>query len=197
MIGSVTEKIQKHFEESVHTKKASMEHLMPSIAKAADLMVRCIQHHHKILTCGNGGSACDALHFVSELVGRFERERGSLPAMALTDNVATLTSISNDYHFDEIFAKQVMALGNADDILLAISTSGHSKNVIKAVEAAYSKNMFVVALTGKNGGEMAHILRPESVELRVSSNRTMRIQETHLLIIHILCDLIDEGLFGK
>ncbi|MFA5530723.1 MAG: phosphoheptose isomerase [Thiohalomonadaceae bacterium] len=191
------ERIRHLFEQSIEAKYASLELLTPAIALAAERMAQCLLSERKILSCGNGGSAGDAQHFSSEMLNRFERERPGLPAMALTTDASTVTSIANDYHFDEIFSKQVRALGQSDDVLLAITTSGNSPNVIKAVEAAHDKGMHVVALTGKDGGRMAGILRDEDVEIRVPATATARIQEVHLLVIHCLCDLIDLQLFGE
>lgn len=191
------ERIRHLFEQSIEAKYASLELLTPAIALAAERMAQCLLSERKILSCGNGGSAGDAQHFSSEMLNRFERERPGLPAMALTTDASTVTSIANDYHFDEIFSKQVRALGQSDAVLLAITTSGNSPNVIKAVEAAHDKGMHVVALTGKDGGRMAGILRDEDVEIRVPATATARIQEVHLLVIHCLCDLIDLQLFGE
>ena len=158
-------------------------------------MAQCLRDGHKILSCGNGGSAGDAQHFSSELLNRFEMERPPLPAIALTTDSSTLTSIANDYSYDDIFAKQIKALGAAGDLLLAISTSGNSSNVIRAIDAAQDRGMTVVALTGHDGGEMAPALIDSDIEIRVPSDRTARIQEVHLLIIHCLCDVIDQSLF--
>ena len=149
------------------------------------------------MPCGNGGSAGDAQHFSSELLNRFERERPSLPAIALTTDTSTITSIANDYSYNEIFSKQIRALGQPGDVLLAISTSGNSANIIQAIQAAHDREMIVVALTGRDGGGMASLLLPEDVEIRVPANVTARIQEVHLLAIHCLCDLIDSQLFGS
>ncbi|RCU49872.1 MULTISPECIES: phosphoheptose isomerase [Corallincola] len=190
-------RIEESFKESIQTKIAAAEAMPPAIEKAAQMMVQCLLSGNKILTCGNGGSAGDAQHFSSELLNRFEQERPSLPAIALTTDSSTITSIANDYSYDEIFSKQVRALGNSGDILLAISTSGQSRNVIKAMEAALSRDMTIVALTGKDGGEMAGLLGPNDAEVRVPSTRTARIQEVHLLAIHCLCDLIDRTLFPQ
>lgn len=191
------ERIQRNFQESILVKQQSMEALTPAIATAAERLTQSLLAEHKILSCGNGGSAGDAQHFSSELLNRFERERPGLPAMALTTDASTITSIANDYHFDEVFAKQVRALGQAGDILLAISTSGHSRNVIRAIEAAHDRDMTVIALTGRDGGEVADLMFGDDVELRVPASSTARIQEVHLLIIHCLCDLIDVQLFGQ
>jgi D-sedoheptulose 7-phosphate isomerase len=160
------------------------------------MMVASLINGGKILSCGNGGSAGDAQHFSSEMLNRFERERPSLPAIALTTDSSTVTSIANDYSYNEIFSKQIRALGNEGDILLAISTSGGSKNVIEAIKAAHDRDMQVVALTGKDGGNMASLLTDNDIEIRVPSEVTARIQEVHLLVIHCLCDLIDCSLFG-
>ncbi|XOV80666.1 MAG: phosphoheptose isomerase [Aestuariibacter sp.] len=189
------EQIKANFTESIQTKITASEVLPDIIFHAGQLMVNALMSGNKILTCGNGGSAGDAQHFSSELLNRYERDRPSLPAMALTTDTSTLTSIANDYSYDEIFSKQVRALGQAGDILLAISTSGNSRNVIKAMEAAVSRDMTIVALTGKDGGEMAGLLSGNDVEIRVPSSRTARIQEVHLLVIHNLCEVIDDSLF--
>ena len=190
------DRINQHFQASIETKQHSMAVLGPVIEQAGEMMVQSLLAGGKILTCGNGGSAGDAQHFSSELLNRFERERPSLPAIALTTDSSTLTSIANDYHYNEVFSKQIRALGNDTDILLAISTSGNSANVIQAIQAAHDREMRVVALTGKDGGDMASLLTAEDMEIRVPSNVTARIQEVHLLVIHCLCDFIDWQLFG-
>lgn len=186
-------RVRKHFEESIATKQASLQ-LAPAIAAAASMMTRCLLEDGKILSCGNGGSAADAQHFSSELLNRFELERPGLPAMALTTDSSTLTSIANDYAFVEVFAKQVRALGQATDVLLAISTSGNSENVVRAIQAAHERGLRVVALTGRDGGVIADTLGDGDIEIRVPAERTCRIQEVHLLVIHCLCDLIDAEL---
>jgi len=160
-------------------------------------MGQSLQNDGKILSCGNGGSAGDAQHFSSELLNRFERERPGLPAVALTTDSSTLTSIANDYAYEDIFAKQIRALGRGGDVLLAISTSGNSENVNRAIAAAHERSMQVVALSGRDGGQMAEILSAGDVEIRVPAERTARIQEVHLVVIHCLFDLIDESLFGS
>ncbi len=192
----IEERIKLHFEASAKLKLAAMDQLAPGIAAAAELISRQLLGGHKVLSCGNGGSAGDAQHFSSEMLNRFERERPGLPAVALSTDTSTLTSIANDYHYNEIFSKQVRALGLEGDVLLAISTSGNSANVVQAMEAAHDRGMPVVALTGKEGGAMAMKLGDGDIELRVPSESTARIQEVHLLIIHCLCDLIDLQLFG-
>ncbi|MBN1239559.1 MAG: phosphoheptose isomerase [Gammaproteobacteria bacterium] len=189
------ERVLEHFRESLAVKQASTE-LAPLITAAAHAMTQALLSDGKILSCGNGGSAADAQHFSSELLNRFELERPGLPALALTTDSSTLTSIANDYEFADVFAKQVRALGQADDVLLAISTSGNSGNVLRAIHAAHERGMTVVALTGRDGGTIAPALAPGDLELRVPAQRTARIQEVHLLIIHCLCDLIDAELLG-
>lgn len=190
------DRIVQHFHESIRTKQMAMDALTESIADAGHLMAQALQAEGKLLSCGNGGSAGDAQHFSSELLNRFEMERPGLPAVALTTDSSTLTSIANDYSYQEVFAKQVRALGQAQDVLLAISTSGQSGNVNAAVAAAHERGMAVVALSGKDGGELASLLGERDVEIRVPSDVTARIQEVHLLAIHCLCDLIDQHLFG-
>ncbi len=194
---NITEKIQQHFQESIEAKINAADLIGPAIERAASVITHALLEEHKILCCGNGGSAGDAQHFSSEMLNRFERERPALPAIALTTDNFTLTSIANDYTYEDVFAKQIRALGQPGDILLAISTSGNSTNVIKAIEAAHSRNMIVVALTGRNGGKMASYYQPQDVEIRVPAEKTSRIQEVHLLVIHCLCDLIDNQLFGE
>ncbi|TLU66708.1 phosphoheptose isomerase [Thalassotalea litorea] len=191
------ERVKDNFRESIETKIAASEALPVAIEKGGMVMVECLLAGKKILTCGNGGSAGDAQHFSSELLNRYETERPSLPAIALTTDSSTLTSIANDYSYEEVFSKQVRALGNGGDILLAISTSGNSKNVIKAIEAAVARDMKIIALTGKDGGEIAGLLGENDVEIRVPSSRTARIQEVHLLAIHCLCEIIDTTLFPQ
>ncbi|MDY6943074.1 MAG: phosphoheptose isomerase [Pseudomonadota bacterium] len=190
------ERINRLFQESITTKQQALGTLAHPIAEAGAMMASALANGHKILSCGNGGSAGDAQHFSAELLNRFERERPALPAIALTTDGSTLTSIANDYAYEQVFSKQVEALGQRGDILLAISTSGHSPNVIKAISSAHDKGVSVVALTGRDGGPMADLLKPNDIELRVPGQSTARIQETHILIIHCLCDLIDERLFG-
>ena len=158
-------------------------------------MVATLRNQKKILCCGNGGSASDAQHFSGELLNRLEKERPALPAIALTTDTSTITAIGNDYSYSDVFSKQIEALGNDGDTLLAISTSGNSENIIKAIDVAHKKNMAVVALTGKNGGKIRHLLNNNDVEICVPAERTIRIQEIHILIIHALCDYIDQHLF--
>lgn len=190
------ERISNHFRESIETKQKSMHELIIPIQHAGNCMVRSLLNEGKILSCGNGGSASDAQHFSAELLNRFEKERPGLPAIALTTDSSTLTAIANDYTYNEIFSKQIRALGQANDVLFAISTSGNSGNVIEAINAAHDRDITVVALTGKDGGKMAGLLRENDIEIRVPADRTARIQEVHLVVIHFLCDFIDTQLFG-
>lgn len=189
-------RVREHFAESIATKQAAVDVISESIAVAGELMGQALLNDGKILSCGNGGSAGDAQHFSSEMLNRFERERPGLPAMALTTDASTITSISNDYAYEEIFSKQIRALGKPEDILLGISTSGNSENVCRAITAAHERGMKVVALSGRNGGRMAELFEEGDVEIRVPATRTARIQEVHLVIIHALCDLIDTALLG-
>jgi len=183
------------FEASIKVKQDSVNDLNSPIASAIEKMVLALKNGNKILSCGNGGSAADAQHFAAELVCRFERERPALAAIALTVDTSALTAISNDYHYDETFARQVDALAKEKDVLLAISTSGFSPNVVRAIEQAHKQGMTVVALTGRDGGQIGKILNDDDIEIRVASESTARIQEVHLLTIHCFCDQIDSILF--
>jgi D-sedoheptulose 7-phosphate isomerase len=189
-------RIGENFSESAHLKLQCMDALAAPIAAAAERMVHCLRHDGKILACGNGGSAADSQHFAAELLNRFEMERPGLAAMALTTDSSTLTSIANDYDFEQVFSKQVRALGHKNDLLLAISTSGNSKNVLAAMLAAHENGMNVIALTGRNGGKMAENLHPDDIHICVPAQSTARIQEVHLLTLHCLCDAIDCLLLG-
>ena len=189
-------RVRDHFAESIAAKQIAAEQLAESIVAAGHLLSRALLDDGKILSCGNGGSAADSQHFSSELLNRFEMERPGLPAIALTTDTSTLTSISNDYAYEEIFSKQVLALGKPQDVLLGISTSGNSENVIRAIAAAHGRGMNVVALSGRDGGRMADVFIEGDVEIRVPATRTARIQEVHLVVIHCLCDLIDAKLLG-
>ena len=191
------QRVRDNFNESIKLKTESIELLAPLIAGAASLMAACLLQEHKILSCGNGGSAGDAQHFSSEMLNRFEMERPGLPAIALTTDTSTLTSIANDYQFADIFSKQIRALGHPGDILLSISTSGNSHNIIHAIDAAHDRSMTVVALSGRDGGEVANLMRDDDIEIRVPGWSTARIQEVHLMIIHSLCDLVDRQLLGQ
>jgi D-sedoheptulose 7-phosphate isomerase len=189
-------RVSQQFEQSIQTKQESAELLAAPIAAAVEVMTHCLLNEGKILACGNGGSAADAQHFAAELIGRFEAERQELAALALTTDSSILTAVANDYSFNEIFSKQVRGLGRAGDVLLAISTSGNSANVIEAINAAHDADMSVIALTGKGGGKINKLLRDSDVHLCVPADRTARIQEVHLLAIHCLCDGIDALLLG-
>lgn len=189
------EHIKSLFNDSIQTKIRAADKLAEPIAQAAEAMVQCLLNNHKIMSCGNGGSAMDAQHFSSELLNRYQVERPGLPAIALTTDTATVTSIANDDNFNSIFSKQVKALGQPGDVLLAISTSGNSGNILFAVEAAHQKSCRVVALTGRDGGSVSKQLQKKDIEIRVPSHITARIQETHLLIIHCLCDIIEQQIF--
>ena len=189
-------RVCQHFEDSAQTKRDAVEMLAAPVAAAVELMTNCLLADGKILACGNGGSAGDAQHFAAELVGRFEAERQELAGIALTTDSSILTAVGNDYAFDQIFSRQVRALGRSGDVLLAISTSGNSGNVIEAIKAAHANDMRVVALTGKGGGAIGEMLTDEDIHLCVPAKRTARIQEVHLLIVHCLCDGIDALLLG-
>lgn len=194
---NLLERIANQFNESIQTKTRAAHLLAAPIAQASEVIVQALLAGNKILTCGNGGSAADAQHFSSELINRFETERPSLPAIALTTDTSTLTSIANDYSYNEIFAKQIRGLGQAGDVLVAISTSGNSANILQALSTAHDRGMRVIALTGRDGGAMISLLQPDDVEICVPAQNTARIQETHLLVIHCLCDLIDWQLFSR
>lgn len=190
-------RISRQFNDSAQTKLAAMEALAAPIAQAIEAMVASLLAGGKIMACGNGGSAADSQHFAAELLNRFEKERPPLAAVALTTDTSTLTSIANDYAFDQVFAKQVRALGQPADVLLAISTSGNSPNVVEAIRAAHEREVRVVALTGKGGGAIGPLLNETDVHICVPSDRTSRIQEVHLLTLHCLCDGIDCMLLGE
>ncbi len=189
-------RVNRHFNESAQTKLAAAAALAPPIVRATELMTACLVANGKILACGNGGSAADAQHFAAELLNRFERERPGLAAMALTTDSSTLTSIANDYDYGQVFSKQVLALGQPRDVLLALSTSGNSPNVVAAIGAAHERDMRVVALTGRGGGEIGKRLAAADVHISVPHAVTARIQEVHLLALHCLCDGIDCLLLG-
>lgn len=194
---ALLQRIHGHFEQNIRTVQQSMAVLAPVIGAAANAMISALLSDGKILVCGNGGSAADAQHFSAELLNRFERERPGLPAIALTTDTSTLTSIANDYHFEAIFAKQIRALGQAGDVLLAITTSGNSPNVLRAVEAAHERDMVCIALNGREGGQLNDILRDSDINICVNGPSTARIQEVQALVIHCLCDLIDYQLLGQ
>lgn len=193
---SLADRILQQFQDSIATQSASLDMLTEPIALAAERMVACLMNDGRILVCGNGGSAAEAQHFSSELVNRFEQDRPALAAIALTADTSILTSVANDDAFSRVFARQVEALGRTGDVLLAISTSGASRNVLEAVDAAHDRDMGVVALTGRDGGPLAERLREDDLLICVPTESTARIQEVHLLAIHCLCDGIDYLLLG-
>lgn len=190
------ERVAQSFLDSIHSLRSTLDQSIPAIVHAAECMARCLRDNGKILCCGNGGSAAAAQHFSSELLNRFEMERPGLPAMALTSDSSTLTSIANDYDYREVFAKQIQAIGRPGDVLLALSTSGNSRNITAAIQSAQESRMRIVALTGRDGGDAGRGLQPSDVEIRISVQATPRIQEVHLVVAHCLCDLIDQHLFN-
>ena len=191
------ERVKQQFAASIEAKMQAMEILSPFITQAAAQMVDALLEERKILCCGNGVSAAQAQAFAAQLSNRFERERPGLPALALGGDLAGLSALANDHGFEEVFSRQLKVLGQAGDLLLAISTSGNSANILSAVEAAHDRDMTVIALTGRDGGMLAGLLGEADVEIRVPSNSTARIQEAHILVIHCLCDLIDGQLLGQ
>lgn len=191
------QRIQQHFFDSADLKYQAAESLAGPIARAIDLLSAAISNGNKILICGNGGSAADSQHLAAELIGRFERERPELAAIALTTDTSTLTALANDYGFDHVFAKQVRALGLPGDVLVAFSTSGNSNSIVEAVRTAQARDLNVLALTGRTGGRVATLLREQDVHIAVPNDRTARIQEVHLLTLHCLCDGLDWVLMGE
>ena len=191
---ALTQRVAEHFAESIQAKQQAAQVLAQPTAQAAELLFNALANDGKFLICGNGGSAADAQHFAAEMTGRFEKERMELAAIALTTDTSALTAIGNDYGFDHVFSKQVRALGRAGDVLVGISTSGNSGNVIEAIKAAHQNGMHVIALTGRDGGKIAQMLQEGDVLLNVPYPRTARIQEVHILLIHAMCDCIDTTL---
>lgn len=191
------QRIDELFSDSINSKQIAQKSLPTAIAKAGQQMVDALSRGNKIMACGNGGSAADAQHFSAELLNRFERERPELAAIALTTDSSTLTSIANDYSYDQVFAKQVRGLGQSGDVLLAISTSGNSSNVLEAIQSAHSKGISIVLLSGRDGGSIAKVLKDTDTEIRVPAQSTARIQEVHLLVLHCLCDQIDNTLYPE
>ncbi len=191
------ERIKSIFDESIAVKQRCRDELPALIAAAAACIADAIMNSGKILSCGNGGSAGDAQHFSSEMLNRFERERPGLPAIALTTDASTVTSIANDYQFADIFARQIRALGNPGDVLLAFSTSGNSHNILNGIDAAHDRDMRIILVSGKDGGQAAASMLENDIELRVPSFSTARVQESHLAVIHCLCDLVDGHLLGQ
>lgn len=196
-MNSILERVKTNFSESIQIKINAADSILNIVAEAGEEMVQALLEGHKILSCGNGGSACDALHFSAHMLNRFKQERPALPAIALTCDMPTVTAIANDYHFSDVYAKQIRAIGQAGDLLLALTTSGNSTNIVNAVKAAHDKNMNVIALTGNDGGKIVDHLQEKDIEIRVPAYDTARIQETHILIIHCLCDIVDFRLFGN
>ncbi|MGA7948721.1 MAG: phosphoheptose isomerase [Thiobacillaceae bacterium] len=190
------ERIHAHFEQSARLKLDAAAVLAVPISRAADRILQCVMGDGKVLACGNGGSAADSQHFASEMVNRFEQERPGLAAIALTTDTSTLTSIANDYAYHQVFARQVSALGHPGDVLLAISTSGNSESVVRAAQAARERDMSVIALTGRDGGNLAEQMGGSDILICVPADNTARIQEIHLLTIHCLCDVVDSVLLG-
>jgi len=193
---SFKERITENFSQAIQLQQECMVDLPELIEFASQLMVAALVNDKKIISCGNGGSSGNALHFSALMLNRFQRERPSLPAITLNADALTLTSIANDYHFDDVFAKQLRALGQEGDVLLCYTTSGNSANILKTVTVAQEKNIPVIALTGQSGGSLANILNEADLEIRVPATLAPRIQEIHLLITHCLCDLVDHQLFG-
>jgi len=193
----LTTHLRQHFDEGIELRRRMAESMPADIARAGTALAEALKGGRKALACGNGGSAADSQHFAAEIVGRFERERPGMPAIALTVDTSAITAIANDYDWNSVFSRQVHALGQPGDVLLGISTSGNSKNVIEAIRAAHEKNMVVIALTGRDGGEMAKMLKPADHHLNVAHPRTMRVQEIHLLVIHCLCEVVDNVIFGE
>lgn len=193
----LSQHIRSHFDEAIELKRRMAVSLAPEIARAGSALAEALRADRKVLSCGNGGSAADSQHFAAEIVGRFERERPGMPAIALTTDTSAITAIANDYSYDVVFSKQVESLGRAGDFLLGISTSGNSRNVVEAIRVAQGRGMRVIALTGRDGGAMGRMLRPEDFHLNVAHPRTMRVQEVHLLAIHCLCEVVDNVIFGE
>lgn len=190
-------RVAELFSDSIEIKQRAAEVLCPVVAEVAEALIKCLVDGHKLLVCGNGGSAADAQHFAAEMLNRFEAERPGLPAIALTTDSSTLTSIANDYQFSDVFARQVRALGQSGDVILCITTSGGSANIVSAIEAAHDRDMPVVLLSGRDGGAAAVALAQGDLEIRVPSDSTARTQEVHILVLHCLCDLIDRSLLGE
>lgn len=189
--------LRQHFEEGIELRQRMAGTMPAHIVRAGEAIAAAVKAGRKVLACGNGGSAADSQHFAAEMVGRFERERPGMPAISLTVDTSALTAIANDYDFDRVFSKQVEALGNAGDVLLGISTSGNSKNVIEAIKAAQARGLTVIGLTGRDGGAIGKLLRPDDFHLNVAHPRTMRVQEIHLLVVHCLCEVVDNVIHGE
>lgn len=193
----ITEHLKQHFDDHLRTTERTVAEILPNLEKAINLCHQTVTQRRRILACGNGGSASDAQHFVAELVGRFERERQPLAAVALSTDTSILTAVGNDYGFEQVFSRQVAAIGQPGDVLIGISTSGNSPNVLRAMEQAHANGMHVIALTGRDGGKMAQALSGQDILLCVPDQRTMRIQEMHILLLHLICEGIDVQLLGE
>ncbi len=193
----ITDKIKDMFADSIAAKQSAISVLPEPLTRATELAVSVLKNGNKILACGNGGSAADAQHFAAELLARYKMERGSLAAMALTTDTSTITAIANDYCYEDIFSRQVSGLGNKGDLLLGISTSGNSENVLRAIQVAQKKGLSIIMLSGNNGGKIADVLRESDIEIRVPSSTTARIQEIHILCLHCICEQIDDVMFGQ
>ncbi len=193
----IATRIKNSFGDNIQTSMHAADVLLPILCDAANAVLDCLLNGNKLLSCGNGGSACDALRFTSEMINRFREERPGLPAIALASDIATLTAIANDHHYQDIFSRQVRALGQRGDILITLCTHGHSTNILHAIRAAHDRGLHVIALTGHDGGKVASLLAPDDLEIRVPAHDPARIQEMHLLILHSLCDVIDFRLFGQ
>ena len=191
------DRVRHLFGVSIEAKIAVADTLSAEIAKAGLRLVNCLLNDGRILLCGNGGSAANCLHFTAAMLNHFEVERPPLPVMALSTDMSVLTAVTNEGHYDQIFARQIQALGQQGDVLLALSTTGNSDNVLQAVNAANDRGMDTIALSGRDGGVLANHLGPEDIELRVLADTAARIRETHLFILHCFCDLIDQSLFGQ
>lgn len=191
------QRVKDNFLESIRIKTEAVDILAEPVAKAAAAIASALLNDHKIMVCGNGGSAADAQHFSAEMLNRFEMERPGLPAIALTTDSSTITAISNDYQYVEIYSKQIRALGNTGDVLIGISTSGESHNIVHAIDAAHERDMMVIALTGREGGQIADLVNENDFEIRVPTWSTARIQEVHIMVLHSICDLVDVQLLGQ
>ena len=191
------QRVKDNFLESIRIKTEAVDILAEPVAKAAAAVASALLNDHKIMVCGNGGSAADAQHFSAEMLNRFEMERPGLPAIALTTDSSTITAISNDYQYVEIYSKQIRALGNTGDVLIGISTSGESHNIVHAIDAAHERDMMVIALTGREGGQIADLVNENDFEIRVPTWSTARIQEVHIMVLHSICDLVDVQLLGQ
>ncbi len=193
----LTQRVIDTFSQSIESIRQAMDSIAPDVVRGANMLIETLLDGGKIMVCGNGGSAADAQHFSAELLNRFEMERPGLAGLALTTDTSTLTSIANDYSYEEIFAKQVRALGQNPDVLVIITTSGNSSNLCRAAQAAHEKDIRCIALNGKNGGGLNEILRDGDVNILVPGTSTARIQEVHGIVIHCFCDLIDKHLLGR